>query len=159
MSKYEKVEKLDNATFKRLVGVEKETFAKMVEVAKEYEENRKKELGIGGRKQSLCIEDKILLMLEYYREYRTLAHIGLDYGVSEATAWRVVRNVEEILIKSGNFSLSGKKVLKDKNDVEIAYVVIDVTESPIQRPKKTKKVLFRKEKETYNQISNHNRPR
>jgi len=150
MSKYEKVEKLDDATFKRLVGVEKETFAKMVEVVKEYEENRKKGLGIGGRKQSLCIEDKILLMLEYYREYRTLAHIGLDYGVSEATAWRVVRNVEEILIKSGNFSLSGKKVLKDKNDVEITYVVIDVTESPIQRPKKTKKVLFRKEKETYN---------
>ena len=43
MSKYEKVEKLDAATFKRLVGVEKETFAKMVEVVKEYNVPRKKD--------------------------------------------------------------------------------------------------------------------
>jgi hypothetical protein len=39
-------------------------------------------------------------MLEYYREYRTLAHMGIDYGISERHASKIVRDVESVLIKS-----------------------------------------------------------
>ncbi len=32
-------------------------------------------------------------MLEYYREYRTLYHMGIDYGISEGHASKIVRDV------------------------------------------------------------------
>ena len=77
-------------------------------------------------------------MLEYYREYRTLAHMGFDYGVSEAVGSKLVREVESVLIKSGKFSLPSKRALY-ANDIELDFILIDVTEMPIQRPKKSKK--------------------
>lgn len=135
MCRYERLQRRKPQEFKRLVGVEKETLEAMVEVFREYEAERKKGLGIGGRK-SLCPEDKVLLMLSYYREYRTLAHIGFDYGVSESTASRIVREVEEVLIRSGKFALPGKKALR-KEGIDLEFVVIDTTEVAIQRPKKS----------------------
>ena len=135
MSRYEQLQKHNPKDFKRLIGVKKETLEAMIEVFGSYEVERKKGMGVGGRK-SLCSADKVLLMLSYYREYRTLAHIGFDYGVSESTASRVVRDVEEVLIKSGKFSLPGKKILY-KDGVELEFVVIDATEIAVQRPKKS----------------------
>jgi hypothetical protein len=42
------------------------------------------------------------------------------------------------LIKHPNFSLPGRKALL-KSDMEYELVLIDATESPIERPKKDKK--------------------
>ncbi len=44
----------------------------MVKVFKEYEKERIKNHGIGGRKQSLCEEEKVLFFLEYYSVVNTL---------------------------------------------------------------------------------------
>ena len=49
---------------------------------------------------------------------------------------RIIRKVEDELIKSGAFSLAGSKQLL-KPDITIKTLVVDVTESPIERPKKT----------------------
>ncbi len=49
----------------------------------------------------------------------------------------IVRDVESVLIKSGKFSLSSKRALYE-SESEIEFVIIDATESPIQRPKKSK---------------------
>ena len=73
-------------------------------------------------------------MLEYYREYRTLSHMGIDYGISEGQASKLVRNVESVLIKSGKFSLPSKRVLYQAEN-KIEFIIIDTTESPIQRPR------------------------
>lgn len=54
----------------------------MIEIFREYENERTKNHRIGGRK-GLCPEDKVLLMLSYYREYRILEYIGFDYSISE----------------------------------------------------------------------------
>jgi len=140
MSKYEQLTKKEPKKFKRLIGVNKETFEAMIDIFKAYEEERTRNHGIGGRK-GLIPEDRVLLMLSYYREYRTLEHIGFDYGVSEATASRVVREVEKVLIKSGKFSLPSKRALYG-NDIDLEFVVIDATESPIQRPKKSKESII-----------------
>jgi len=136
MTKYEVLQKKPPKSFKRFIGVKEETFNSMIEVFKNYEEERTKNHGKGGRK-SLCPEDKVLLMLSYFREYRTLEHVGFEYGVSEATASRIVRVIESVLIKSGKFSLPSKRVLY-QSDIDLEFVVIDATESPIQRPKKSK---------------------
>lgn len=144
MSKYEQLKKRKPKNFKRLIGVKEDTFNKMIEVFREYENERTKNHGIGGRK-GLCPEDKVLLMLSYYREYRTLEHIGFDYGVSESTASRVVREVEEVLLKSGKFSLPSKRALYE-DDVELEFVIVDVTESQIQRPKKNSEIIIQERK-------------
>jgi len=73
------------------------------------------------------------MTLMYWREYRTQFHIGVTYGVSEATVCRTIQKVENVLIKSQQFHLPGKKVLQ-ASDLEIEVVLIDATEQPIERP-------------------------
>ena len=141
MRKIDKFEKVNEESFKRLVGVRISTFEVMVEEYKKAEVERKKGHKIGGRKAKLCEEDRVLFMLEYYREYRTLYHMGIDYGISEGQASKVVREVESVLIKSGKFSLPSKRVLSEA-DNEIEFIIIDATESPIQRPKKSKNTII-----------------
>jgi hypothetical protein len=66
--------------------------------------------------------------------------IAQSWRVNESTAYRLIRKVEECLIKSRVFRLPGKKkLLKSKHEIEV--VVVDVTETPIERPKKTKTLL------------------
>ena len=137
MRKIDKFKSVNEANFKRVVGVKRATFKMMVEEYKKAEKERKKGHKVGGRKPKLCEEDRVLFMLEYYREYRTLYHMGIDYGISEGQASKVVRDVESVLIKSGKFSLPSKRVLYEA-DNEIEFIIIDATESPIQRPKKSK---------------------
>lgn len=108
MEKYEKLQKLKPSEFKRLVGVKKETFKAMLEVCKEHHKIKKRR---GGKPNKLSIADQLLLMLAYYREYRSMAHIAFAYGVSEATVSRVIREMESVLIQSDKFSLPGKKAL------------------------------------------------
>ena len=67
--------------------------------------------------------------------------MGIDYGISEGQASKLVRDVESVLIKSGKFSLPSKRVLYEA-DNEIEFVIIDATESPIQRPKKSKSTII-----------------
>ena len=141
MRKIDKFKKVNEESFKRVVGVKKATFELMVKEYKKAEEERKRGHKIGGRKPKLCEEDRVLFMLEYYREYRTLYHMGIDYRISEGQASKVVRDVESVLIKSGKFSLPSKRVLYE-TDNEIESIMIDATESPIQRPKKNKKPII-----------------
>ena len=138
MRKIDKFKKANEDSFKRLVGVKRATFEAMVQEYKKAEEKRKRGHKRGGRKPKLCEEDRVLFMLEYYREYRTLYHMGIDYGISEGQASKLVRDVESVLIKSGKFSLPSKRALYQA-DNEIEFVIIDATESPINRPKKSKK--------------------
>jgi len=140
MSKYELLQKQPPKNFKRFIGLNEDTFHAMIEVFQGYEEERRKNHGKGGRK-SLSPEDKVLLMLSYFREYRTLEHVGFEYGVSEATVSRTVREVESVLIKSGKFSLPSKRAMY-KSDIDLEFVVIDTTESPIQRPQKSNDIII-----------------
>jgi hypothetical protein len=69
-------------TFKRLFGVNRETFEKMKSILqREYDRQHKK----GGSPAKLSLEDKLTMTLKYYREYRTMESIGADYGVSKST--------------------------------------------------------------------------
>jgi hypothetical protein len=80
----------------------------------------------------------LLAALEYIREYRTYAHVAASYGMSESQIFRIIRWVEDTLVKDGTFSLPGRKALL-KSDMEYEAVLIDATESPVERPKKSKK--------------------
>lgn len=135
--KYKKVNKLSDIEFKRVTGVSRDTFALMkVVVTKHYQKNRAK----GGRKKDHTPSDQILMMLEYYREYRTYKHIAVDYSTSESTVCYTVKNIEEILLSDDSFHLSSLKKSRSVNEDNIEVIVIDVTESPCERPKKSKNI-------------------
>ena len=55
----------------------------------------KKKKAKGGRKNKLSEENMLLMALEYLREYRTYFHISQSYGVSESTAYKTVKWVED----------------------------------------------------------------
>ena len=88
----------------------------------------------GGKPNRLSTEDRLLMTLEYWREYRTYFHIGNSYGCSESRAYKIVKWVETTLISSRKFTIPGKKKLHTLD--KAAIVLIDVTESPIERPQK-----------------------
>lgn len=130
--KFENLQKLPDGQFRRLTGVKRETFLVMVKIIEEVDSLKKKR---AGRPKKLTAESRLLMTLEYLREYRTYAHIAASYGLSESNAYQNIREVEDILIKSPEFRLPGKKALL-KSDHEFEVVLVDVTESPIERPKK-----------------------
>jgi hypothetical protein len=130
---YEQVKDLPAAEFKRYCGVQPETFRKMVEVvSKRLARDRSKP----GRPPKLTVEDQVLLTLEYWREYRTFFHLATSWGVHESSVCRIIRRVEDILTKSRAFKLPGKKKLQSA-DHRIEFVVVDVAETPVERPKKS----------------------
>lgn len=133
------VKKRNDNDFKRLVGVQRETYEKMVSEVKRINGIQPKKISgkKRGPKNKLNWYDKVLMMLMYYREYRTFAHIAADYNISEAQCWRIVTTLEQWLIKSELFHLPGRKKLT-QSDVEWDVVLIDVSEHPIERPKKNK---------------------
>lgn len=134
--RYDIVKKLSDEEFRRLTGVKRDSFERMLNVLEESEAERLScRRYKGGRKPKLSLENKLLIALEYWREYRTQFHIAQSYGVSEASICIAIRYVEDVLIKSGEFSLPGKKALLE-SDIEWETVVIDATETPIERPKK-----------------------
>ena len=71
--------------------------------------------------------------------------IGADYGVGKSAVSETIQWVEDALAEDKTFQLPDKKILQ-KNTASIEYIVVDVTESPINRPKKTKKSGIRARK-------------
>lgn len=128
------LERLSDEQFRRLTGLKRPVFADMIRVLHASQRRRK-----GGNRRRLSLESCLLMTLEYWREYRTQFHIAHSYGVDEATVNRTIRWVEDTLIKSGTFSLPGRKALRTA-DVEYSVVLVDATETPIERPKKNRDV-------------------
>lgn len=87
------------------------------------------------RSPKLIREDQLLMTLMYWREYRTKLHISLSYSVSEATVCRTIKKIENMLMKSGEFRIPGRKALQP-SDTLLEVVLVDAIEQPIERPKK-----------------------
>ncbi|SPR07353.1 IS5 family transposase ISOt6 [Orientia tsutsugamushi] len=136
--KFDQIKELKDEEFRRLTGVRKWTFSKMVDILRKADGLKKLR---GGRKNKLNLEEQLLMVLEYLREYRTYFHIGQNYGVSESSAYKAVKWVEDTLVKHPNFALPGRKALM-KSDANYEVVLIDATESPIERPKKNKNSII-----------------
>jgi hypothetical protein len=129
-----KILKQSDAGFKRYTGIHKATFNEMLEAMQQHEAQKTK----SGRPSALSLEEQILLALTYWREYRTLYHIGMDFGIHESSASRIIRKVEDILIDSGKFKLPKNLPSRVDEDIDWTVVIVDATETPIERPKKTK---------------------
>ena len=123
---------MNRQQFKRRTGVYPETFAEMEAVLKGREGQKKKR----GRPAALSVAEQVLLTLEVWREYRTFAHLGDDWGIHETTVQRTVERVEAALIASEQFNLPGKKALRGTGTV-YSIIAVDASEVPCEHPKKS----------------------
>ncbi len=138
MKTREKLAKLNDNDYQKFLGVTKSVFDMMLKVLNEEYRCRHQR---GGRPlRSLSITDKLVIMLQYYREYRTMAHIAFDYSVSKSTVCESIKWVEDTLVKSKEFALPSKRKLMEAG--KINTVIVDVTECEIERPKKKQKDYY-----------------
>ena len=106
----------------------------MLEAMQAHESQKTK----SGRPSVLSLKEQILLALTYWREYRTLYHISMDFGIHESSASCIIRKVEDLLIDTDQFELPKKLPSRIDENINWSVVIIDATETPIERPKKTK---------------------
>ncbi|SPM45088.1 IS5 family transposase ISOt6 [Orientia tsutsugamushi] len=107
--KFDQIKELKDEKFRRLTGVRKRTFSKMVDILRKADGLKKSK---GERKNKLNLEEQLLMALEYLREYRTYFHIGQNYGISESSAYKVVKWVEDTIVKHQNFAFPDRKALR-----------------------------------------------
>jgi hypothetical protein len=107
---YEKIKGYEGEAFRRLTGIKKKTYTKMVEILKGAEREKKSR---GGKPNVLSMEERLLMALEYMRESRTYFHIGSSYGISESACYRNIRWIEGVLVKHPDLDyLEGKPCKK-----------------------------------------------
>jgi len=132
MNAYEKIQKLGEKEFKRITGVTRELFEKMLHRLKEqYTEDH-----MGGGAPGQRVELRLTLALEYWREYRTFEHMSNDHQIPKSTINEMVLWVENALSKDEEFKLADlKERFKPNEESEIEIIIVDVEEQPIERPK------------------------
>ena len=124
---YENSKSLTDVKFKRLVGVQRKTFAQMLQVLNlAYAQTHKQ----GGRTPKLSLEDLLMATLQYLREYRTYEQIAADFGIHESNLIRRSKWAEDTLIKNG-FHIADEMVTSEDT------VLVDATKIRVNRPKKT----------------------
>jgi hypothetical protein len=128
---YEHMQDLPPRDFKRACGVHPETFQTILHVLQAHEQTKRK----AGHPPKLSLANQLCLTRQYWHEHRTYCHLGLSWGLGESVVCGTVQRVENILIKSKAFHLPGKKKLRTAS-TSVAVIVVDVAESPVERPQK-----------------------
>jgi hypothetical protein len=132
---YSDLQNLSATEFKRLCGVSRDTFSEMVEVLRPQLERQ----GRRGGQNKLSVEDQVLVTLEYWREYRSQFHIGTSWGLHETTVGRIIKKVEDILVKCGKFRLPSQRQMYQPG-WEWKVMVVDVSaQGNRTSPKKQKR--------------------
>lgn len=147
MNKYEKLQKLNDKDFKLITGVKRKVFEKMLAVLQyAYEISHAK----GGR-NGVPVELRLVIALEYWREYRSMRHMALDYEIPKSTICDCITWVEDVLSQSDEFKLKDlqERFKPDNEEQPIEVVLIDVEEQPIERPKCEQKDSYSGKKTTH----------
>ena len=138
--RFHEVREYGTAQFYRLTGVRREVFELMVSVVTTSRSGR-------GRPSRLSVQDQLLLVLCYWREYRSQFHVASSFGVSEATVCRTVKKIERALLQDERLHLPGKKALHDGSldfhdgSLDLTVIVVDASEQRIERPQKNSAAL------------------
>ena len=87
---YEKTQKLGEKEFKRITGVTREIFEKMIVRLKEqYAQDHS-----GGGAPGQPVELRLTLALEYWREYRTFEHMSLLSEAQPTISYRKAQSMK-----------------------------------------------------------------
>lgn len=139
MGKNFKISVLSRKNFKRSTGISHENFEYLVARLQRHFDmaKQKKPMKKRGRKGAFSLEDKLLLTLYYLRHYPTFELLGQFFGISESYANKIYHHTSGNLVKILHVS-SRKKLMA----AELKAVIIDVSEQPIERPKKGQRAWY-----------------
>lgn len=99
-------------------------------------------------KTEMSLEDKLLLMLIYYREYYTCLSLSKTFGISEAYASKLIHRMGRLVAKA--LPLGGKRTI---HHADIKAVLIDASEQTIERPQRKQRAYYSGKKNSYHQSS------
>lgn len=129
------------SNFRRLTGITPEKFDEVMrKLTLRYDiwnanrlgrAGRKREIG-GGRKFSLELEDRFLMLLLYYRTYVTYAFLGFLFGIHESRPGRLFKPLEPLL--ADIFRIPERRIDMSEDEIRLAF--FDGTEQPTNRPKR-----------------------
>jgi len=142
-------DRLRNApkAFRRLTGLTPAAFddllARLAPLHDEAEARRKQRPGRtrkpgGGRKHSLVLADRLLMLLIYYRTYVTHAVLGFLFGLDDSA---VGRNINPLgLLLAGLFRIPERRV--ELAEDEVRELFFDATERPTRRPTRGQREFY-----------------
>jgi len=129
----EKLLKLNDEDFKLHTGLRKNTFYKILNyLTIEFDKCHEK-----GSKRGIGVTCRFVLAITYWRDYRPMRQMGLDYDVPKSTVCDSIKWVEITLskwnvIKLEDIKLEIKKV--EEKGIKVETIIGDVTEQPKERP-------------------------
>lgn len=136
----------DEKKFVRMSGLKKSLFDILVKKVSEQIEGHQQAhpLSTRGKKSKISLENKVLLMLMYYRNYHTYLTLSESFGISEGYANKTVHRMGKLVAKA--LPLGRKRRMESK---EIKAVLIDASEQRIERPQKKQRQYFSGKKNSW----------
>ena len=146
MSQTERLRRSPNA-FRQLTGVTPVVFDQLLtdltpryeqaEVKRKHRPGRQRLPG-AGRKHSLDLADRLLMLLIYYRTYTTHAFLGFLFGVDDSAVCRNINPLQPLL--AGIFRIPEQRIRLDPE--EMRELFFDATERPTRRPEKGQREFY-----------------
>jgi DDE superfamily endonuclease/Helix-turn-helix of DDE superfamily endonuclease len=146
MSHADRLRKAPKA-FRRLTGITPAVFDDLLaqliprheqaEARREGRPGRRRKPG-GGRKHSLDLADRLLMLLIYYRTYVTHAFLGFLFGLDDSAVGRNINPLQPLL--AGIFRIPERRV--ELAEDEIRELFFDATERPTRRPKRGQREFY-----------------
>jgi len=136
----------DEKAFARISGLKRALFEHLYVLVTQRMAERKQEHPVRkrGRKTEMSLEDKLLLMLIYYREYHTCLSISKTFGISEAYASKLIHRMGHLVAEA--LPLGGKGTI---HHADIKAVLIDASEQTIERPQRKQRQYYSGKKNAY----------
>jgi len=91
-----------------------------------------------GRKHSLILSDRLLMLLIYYRTYTTHSFLGFLFAVDDSAVGRNINPLHPLL--AGIFRIPERKVVLDPEDIRELF--FDATERPTRRPSEGQREFY-----------------
>ena len=132
----ERLNSLSKKNFKRLMGVDKNTFKNAVKIVeRNYIERHKK----GGKPSDFTCCEKVIVLLLYLKRYIAMEDMAFEYDVPKSVICTTIHQTINDLLNDKSFTLFGAKCVKEDNSEDRQ---LDVTEIRIERPKYNQKSKY-----------------
>jgi hypothetical protein len=139
MDKLKILKNKSDKEFLRIFGIKRSDFDYILSNLEIYLDNYylKYPLKRRGLKSNISLGNQLLLTFYYLRHYMTFLKLGEEFGISESYAYKIYNKTSKHLLSI--FRLKSDKELLSK---DLKGVIIDVSEQPIERPKKKQKTYY-----------------
>ena len=134
-------------SFRALTGLAPDKFdALLAELGPRYEQAEARRLGRPGRKRkpgagrkfTLDLGDRLLMLLVYYRTYVTHKFLGFLFGLDDSAVGRNVNPLQPLL--AGIFRVPERRVRLEPGDLRELF--FDTAERPTRRPRRGQRAYY-----------------